>query len=106
MRGRARSGTIILGLLLGATLFLGGCASTPKHSKGTIHVVRPGENGPMLTDGPFVESKEHLAGFYIINATDLDAALEWAKKVTDCIGNVIEVRPFGGTGKAVDNMPG
>ena len=44
MRGRARSGTIILGLLLGATLFLGGCASTPKHSKGTIHVVRPGEN--------------------------------------------------------------
>ncbi len=76
------------------------------HGPDATTVVQPGESGPMLTDGPFVESKEHLAGFYIINATDLDAAVEWAKKVTDCIGNVIEVRPFGGTGKAVDNMPG
>lgn len=76
------------------------------HGPDATTVVQPGEGGPMLSDGPFVESKEHLAGFYIINADDLDAALEWAKKVTDCIGNVIEVRPFGGTGKAADNMPG
>lgn len=75
------------------------------HGPDASTVVRPGDDGPMLTDGPFVESKEHLAGFYVINAEDLDAALVWAKKVTDCIGNVIEVRPFGGTGKAADNMP-
>ena len=52
-------------------------------------------NGETLTtDGPFVEAKEHLGGFYIINATDLDAALALASKVTRVIGSPIEVRPF------------
>ena len=54
-------------------------------------------NGKVLmTDGPFLESKEHVAGFYIIQAADLDAALAWATKVTNCVGQPIEVRPFFG----------
>jgi hypothetical protein len=47
----------------------------------------------VTTDGPFVESKEHLGGFYIIQAEDLDAALAWASRVTAAINVPIEVRP-------------
>ena len=46
------------------------------------------------TDGPFAETKEHLGGFYIIEAPDLEAALACASKVTDAIDSPIEVRPF------------
>ena len=51
-----------------------------------------------FTDGPFVEAKEHIAGFYIIDADDLDAALAWGRKVVDAIRHPIEVRPFRATG--------
>src|SRR6266550_3418684 len=55
----------------------------------------PMTNGEVLTtDGPFVESKEHLGGFYIIQADNLDAALAWATKVTKTIQRPIEVWPF------------
>ena len=57
-------------------------------------VVRPGRPVSKTTDGPFAETKEHLGGFYIIEAADLDAALTWASKVTDAIDTPIEVRPF------------
>jgi hypothetical protein len=50
----------------------------------------------LTTDGPFVESKEHLGGFYVIQAEDLDAALGWASRVTGAIRTPIEVRPFAG----------
>ena len=50
----------------------------------------------VITDGPFVESKEHLGGFYIIQAEDIDAALAWASRVTGAIKVPIEVRPFAG----------
>ena len=53
----------------------------------------------VMTDGPFAESKEHLAGFYVIEAADQDAALGWAAKVTAAIGAPIETRPFWGTGR-------
>jgi hypothetical protein len=53
----------------------------------------------VTTDGPFVESKEHIGGFYIINAETLDDALEWARKVVDAINHAIEVRPFRATGR-------
>ena len=56
---------------------------------------RPVADGDvMTTDGPFAESKEHLGGFYIIEADDLDAALVWASKTTAAVGAPIEVRPF------------
>jgi hypothetical protein len=54
--------------------------------------VRDGE--VLLSDGPFAESKEHLGGFYIIEAADLDAALAWASKATAAVKKPIEVRPF------------
>ncbi|MPZ82381.1 MAG: hypothetical protein GEV28_19070 [Actinophytocola sp.] len=61
-------------------------------------VVRVSAAGdPMTTDGPFVESKEHLAGFYIVEADDLDAALGWATRTAAIIGMPIEVRPFWDT---------
>jgi hypothetical protein len=69
-------------------------------------VLRKSEADVVMTDGPFAESKEHIAGFYIINAEDLDAALAWAKKVVAAINHPIEVRPFRATGKVADQMPG
>jgi hypothetical protein len=66
------------------------------HEPATATVVRMSGGEVVTTDGPFVESKEHLGGFYIIQAEDLDAALGWASRVTDAIGAPIEVRPFAG----------
>ena len=60
----------------------------------TATVVRMSGSELLTTDGPFVESKEHLGGFYIIEADDLDAALVWASKTTEAVGHPIEVRPF------------
>jgi hypothetical protein len=60
-------------------------------------VVRVSAGEVVTTDGPFVESKEHLAGFYIVEADDLDAALSWASKTSAIIGMPIEVRPFWDT---------
>lgn len=73
----------------GAWLF-GGALHEPE----TATVVRV-SNGEMLTtDGPFAEAKEHLGGFYIIEAENLDAALVWASKTTAAVSKPIEVRPF------------
>src|SRR5436190_7718157 len=64
------------------------------HEPDTATVVRVSDGEVLSTDGPFAESKEHLGGFYIIEAKDLDAALAWASKVTGAIKTPIEVRPF------------
>jgi hypothetical protein len=65
------------------------------HEPDTATVVRVSDGGEVLTtDGPFAESKEHLGGFYIIEAKDLDAALAWASRTADCVKTAIEVRPF------------
>jgi hypothetical protein len=69
------------------------------HDPDAATVLRTGEGDVVMTDGPFVEAKEHIAGFYIINADDLDAALAWARKVVDAINHPIEVRPFRATGR-------
>jgi hypothetical protein len=47
-----------------------------------------------MTDGPFMEAKEQIGGFYIIEAPDLDAARSWAAKTSEIISSPIEVRPF------------
>jgi hypothetical protein len=57
-------------------------------------VVRQSGGDFVMTDGPYAETKEHLAGFWIINAADLDEALEWAKLATVAEKLPIEVRPF------------
>ena len=48
----------------------------------------------VMTDGPFVEAKEHIGGFWVIEAADLDAALGWAKRATVACQAPVEVRPF------------
>jgi hypothetical protein len=69
------------------------------HDPEAATVLRMGVGDLVMTDGPFVEAKEHVAGFYIINADDLDAALAWARKVVEAINHPIEVRPFRATGR-------
>lgn len=51
------------------------------------------------TDGPFAESNAQIAGFYIINADDAEAALVWAGKVAEVTNHPIEVRAFRATGR-------
>jgi hypothetical protein len=77
----------------GAFVFKGGMQGGPEAAT----VVRQSGEDFLLTDGPYTETKEHLAGFWIINAADLDAALEWAKQAAAAEQRAIEVRPlFGG----------
>jgi hypothetical protein len=64
------------------------------HEPDTATVVRVSGGEVLTTDGPFVEAREHLGGFYVIAADDLDTALGWASKVTGAIKAPIEVRPF------------
>ena len=55
-----------------------------------------GQGGqPILTDGPYLESKEYLAGFWIIEAADLDVALRLAAEGSKACRGEVEVRPFG-----------
>lgn len=60
-------------------------------------VRRRGPGRPKVTDGPFVETKEHLGGFYLIEAPDIEAAVGWASRVSDAIGESIEVWPLAGS---------
>jgi len=57
-------------------------------------VVRVEDNAVLTTDGPFAEGKEHIGGFWVISAADLDGALEWAAKGARACANPVEVRPF------------
>jgi hypothetical protein len=56
--------------------------------------VRPQGDEVLTTDGPFAEGKEHIGGFIIVKAPDLDAALKWGRKAARATTLPIEVRPF------------
>ena len=57
--------------------------------------IRTSESGqPLLTDGPFLEAKEHLGGLSIVRAPDYDVALDWAKRTAKATGLPVEIRPF------------
>src|SRR5262245_20638213 len=73
----------------GHWVFAGGLASP---STATVIDNRNGE--PVLTDGPFLESKEYLAGFWVIEAPDLDVALRLAAEGSKNCNRKVEVRPF------------
>ncbi|MFI9386483.1 YciI family protein [Kutzneria sp. NPDC052558] len=60
----------------------------------TATVVRVSDGEVGMTDGPYVEGKEHLGGFAIVRAADLDAALEWGRKLAAATRLPVEVRPF------------
>ncbi|MCW2785484.1 MAG: hypothetical protein JWP74_2001 [Marmoricola sp.] len=53
---------------------------------------------PVITDGPYLETKEYLAGFWVIEAADLDVALQLAAEGSKACGGKVEVRPFDGLG--------
>jgi hypothetical protein len=74
------------------------------HAPSTASVVRLKNNDIVTTDGPYVETKEHIGGFMIVNVADLDAALQWASKMARGLvlpgfdsGLPVEVRPFNYT---------
>jgi hypothetical protein len=73
----------------GAWVFGGGL-----HPSSTATVVRLQDGEVLSTDGPFAEGKEHIGGFWVIKAPDLDSALEWGRKATLACTVPIEVRPF------------
>lgn len=73
----------------GAWVFAGGL-----HPPSTATVVRLRDGDVLTTDGPFVEGKEHIGGFSVILAPDLDAALAWAGKFARATALPVEVRPF------------
>jgi hypothetical protein len=73
----------------GVWVFAGGLA--PIESTTTVDG-RPDQ--PIITDGPFAESKEWIGGFWIIEAADLDAALAWAAEGSKACAGRVEVRPF------------
>jgi hypothetical protein len=64
------------------------------HPPGTATVARPGEREVVTTDGPYVEGKEHIGGFTIIDVPDLDVALDWAAKFIRVAPLPVEVRPL------------
>ena len=57
-------------------------------------VVRATNGEVSMTDGPYAESKEQMGGFWIIEASDLDGALEWARRAAQACEGPVEVRPF------------
>jgi hypothetical protein len=73
----------------GAWVFAGGL-----HPSSTATVVRLESGEVLTTDGTFVEGKEHIGGFWVIKAPDLDAALEWGRKATRACTVPVEIRPF------------
>lgn len=73
----------------GAWVFAGGLMPA-----SSATVVRADGGEVLVTDGPFTESKEHIGGFWVIDAADLDAALAWAAKATRACEKPVEVRPF------------
>jgi hypothetical protein len=73
----------------GAWVFTGGL-----YPPDTATVLRAADGGVVVTDGPYAEGKEHIGGFWVIRAPDLDAALGWARKATQACTLPVEVRPM------------
>ena len=73
-----------------AGIFLAGEGLQATSTATTVRV-RDGE--PLLTDGPFAETREQLGGFYVIEAGSLDEAIEWAAKIPGALNGSVEVRP-------------
>ena len=72
-------------------------AAEPLESTQTATTLRTQNGKPVLTDGPFAETKEQLAGYYIVNVKDHDEAVAWAEKIPTACGGLqgcIEIRPL------------
>ncbi len=73
----------------GAWVFAGGL-----HSASSATVLKAVDGDVSMTDGPYAETKEQMGGFWVIDAADLDTALEWARKATIACEGPVELRPF------------
>jgi hypothetical protein len=65
----------------------------PLHGVDMATTVRVRKGETLTSDGPFAETREHLAGFYIVDVADLDAAIAWAAKIPASKHSAVEVRP-------------
>jgi hypothetical protein len=74
-----------------AGVHLGGEGLQPSSTATTVRIREAGD--PMVSDGPFVETKEQLGGFYLLDCKDVDDALTWAKRIP-LPGGTVEVRPI------------
>ena len=77
----------------GVLIFAGGLAPA-----STAKVVRQRDTALQHTDGPYLEGKEHIGGFWIIDVGDDEAAMAWADRATVACQGAVEVRPFQGIG--------
>ncbi len=75
-----------------AWVFAGGLM--PASSATVVDATGGASRDVVMTDGPFLESKEYLGGVWVISAPDLDAALAWARKASAACRLAVEVRPF------------
>jgi hypothetical protein len=64
------------------------------HPPSTATVLRPEDGQVLMTDGPFAEGHEHIGGFTVVEAADLDDALRWGRRMAEVITLPIEVRPM------------
>ena len=74
----------------GIRIFVGGLR-TANRAKSVR--VQPGGK-VLVTDGPYLETKEHIGGFWVVEAADMDEALEWGRKAAIACRAPVEVRPF------------
>ena len=73
----------------GVWLFTGGL-----HDASTATVLRAKGDEVLVTDGPYLEGKEHLGGFTVVDVADLDEAMSWGGRLAEATTLPIEVRPF------------
>lgn len=75
----------------GAWVFAGGL-----HPASSATVIRTVDGQVSMTDGPYAESKEQMGGFWVIEAADMDTALEWGRRSAAACEGPVEVRPLQG----------
>lgn len=68
-------------------------ATAPLHPSSTATTVRHQEGKPLITDGPFAETREQLGGYFLVNATDLDEAIRIASEIPAGRWGTVEIRP-------------
>jgi len=74
----------------GVRVFVGGLQ--PETTAKSLR--RQPEGKVLITDGPYIETKEHIGGFWVLEAANLDEALEWGRKAAVACRTAVEVRPF------------
>lgn len=74
----------------GVIVFVGGL----QRARNAVSVRRKADGALLVTDGPYLETKEHVGGFWVLEAADMDAALAWGRKAAIACRSPVEVRAF------------